>query len=256
MPERGLLALADEAVTDGVVEFCGGLVVDGGADVNVLVFLRGEVGDVVKAPGVGDAGGTDVIVRDAADLGAGIGLPAEIGDRGAEVELVIGQGVAGLEPTVGAKIVKLAACAGQLKALLRGVEIAGAALKEQGGKAGGAAGSGDADDAGHGPGAIKVGVRTAVDFDGIDSGGGEGAEVKLVAEIPNVDAVEEDHIVVGVSAADEERGLSPRWPVWARKAPGMRRRELTRLVRRARSSGPRTVVAELVCGWGVGVPVA
>src|SRR6185437_4845118 len=143
-----------------------------------------------------------------------------IGDRGAEVELVIGQGVAGLEPTVGAKIVKLAACAGQLKALLRGVEIAGAALKEQGGKAGGAAGSGDADDAGHGPGAIKVGVRTAVDFDGIDSGGGEGAEVKLVAEIPNVDAVEEDHIVVGVSAADEERGLSAALAGLGKKSAG------------------------------------
>ena len=108
------------------MKFRRGLVVEGGADVNVLVFLRGVVGDVKEAPGVGIAGGRDAIVRGAADLGAGVGLPAEIGRRGAEVEFVVGQGVAGLQPTVGAKIIEFAVRAGQFKPLARGVEIAGA----------------------------------------------------------------------------------------------------------------------------------
>jgi hypothetical protein len=48
----------------------------------------------------------------------------------------------------------------------------------------------------------------------------------------------------------------PIWPLCTTVAPGIRRSTLVRSLRSSRSSGPRTLVASLVCGCGVGVPVA
>ena len=49
---------------------------------------------------------------------------------------------------------------------------------------------------------------------------------------------------------------APSWPSCTTTVPGIRRSALVRSSRSARSSGPSTLVAALVCGCGVGVPVA
>ena len=62
-PEGNLLAFARQPVADNAVQACGGVVVDGGAEKDVLVLLRGVVGDVVEVPGVGHAGCVDAVVK-------------------------------------------------------------------------------------------------------------------------------------------------------------------------------------------------
>ena len=185
-----------------------------------------------------------------------LSCPAEIGRRRGHVKLIVGQIIGGLQPTESAEVVELVVSAGELELLARGVEVAGIALKEQGREAGGAVGCGQADDAAFGAGAIEIRIRAAIDLGALDCRGGERAEVEVAAQIAGIDAVEEDLVVVGVAAADEERGLRAELPVCTTKVPGIRRRALIRSSRSARSSGPSTVVAALVCGCGVGVPVA
>jgi len=127
LPQAELLTLADEAIADAVVECGGGLVIDGGAEEDVLILLRGVVGDVIEIPSIRDAGGIDAVVEGAANLGVSAGLPADVGDRVGSVILVVGQGVAGLEPTECAKVIELVeADAGNFLTSHEHVEVAGA----------------------------------------------------------------------------------------------------------------------------------
>src|ERR1035438_5580321 len=49
---------------------------------------------------------------------------------------------------------------------------------------------------------------------------------------------------------------APSCPVCVTNVPGISRMELTKSSRKARSAGPSTLIDALVCGCGVGVPVA
>src|ERR1039458_4609842 len=87
-----------------------GLVVDGGANEQVLVLLRGAVYDVIEVPGVGNAGGIDAVVQRAAKLRGAVQLVAEVGRGRGHMVLVVRQIVGGLQPTEGAQVIQLAAC--------------------------------------------------------------------------------------------------------------------------------------------------
>lgn len=102
-----MLALAREAVTNAVVQTCGGLIIDGGADEDVLVFLGCVIGDVIEVPRVRYASGGDAVVSRATNLRGSVKSPTKIGCRSGDVEFIVGQVIGGLQPTVVSEIVKL-----------------------------------------------------------------------------------------------------------------------------------------------------
>ena len=93
----------------------------------------------------------------------------------------------------------------------RGAAGGGAEVAAVGGEAelgdSGAAGAGpDLDDAGHGVGAVERALRAADEFEAIDFGERDGAEVGGLAGGVDGDAIDDEFVVGGFAAADEERG--------------------------------------------------
>ena len=100
----------------------------------ILILLRGVVRDMIKIPGVGNAGGVHAVVQRAADLRAAAGLPAQISRRGGHMVLVVGQIVGGLQPTEGAQVVQLVVRAGHFQLFARGGKLPASPWKRIEGK--------------------------------------------------------------------------------------------------------------------------
>jgi hypothetical protein len=115
---------------------------------------------------------------------------------------------------------------------------------------------GQADHAAARIGAVEAGIGAAIDLGALDGGGGERTKV----ELPPISSTltPSSRIVVGirVAAAHKQRGLRAQLAGLHHNRAGHQPQRAHQIVRRARSSGPSTLVASLVCGCGVGVPVA
>ena len=224
---------------------------------DVLILLRCVVGDVIEIPCVGHAVACHAVVSVPRICVLPLGCQPTLAARCGQVILVHGQGIGGLQPTECAQVIELVVSAGTSSCFARSVEVAGIALKQQGREAGGSVRSGEADDA-----ACRIGADT-----GSNSGRDRLPRFRWQwskAVRSRTDCQDRLHSLRREEFCcrrNRRRGQRERS---ARRAgrperhdvPGIRRRALTRSLRNARSSGPSTLVAALVCGCGVGVPVA
>jgi hypothetical protein len=203
-----LVVEAETAVTELVVPAVGGLGVEDGAVVLVLLLDAGGVGNAVELGGVGvAAGGVDVAEGEADGCG-GVGLVAQVPGEGGVVEGAGGDAVAGVQAGEVGEVVEAADGAAEDAFLAVGAEVAafGRVLEERQGRR--AAACGEADDAGEGVRAVEGGVGLAQDLDLGYPRRGDVGQLYVAADVVGGNAVDQDLVVVRVAAADVHAGCA------------------------------------------------
>ena len=108
------------SVADEIVPARRGLVLGGAVEEGLGVELVFQIGNAVESDGVRDSAiGVDVPEGEA-DVGAGVGLVAEVAVAGRVVELVVGCLVGGLENAEAGVVVDMRASAGDRDGLVEG----------------------------------------------------------------------------------------------------------------------------------------
>src|SRR5581483_7091624 len=183
------------------------LIANRGAHEDVLVLLGRVVGDVEEVPRIRNAGRVDSVVQRCPDLRVAAGLPANIRYCCRSVRLIMRYRVARLEPAECAEVVDFSAGSGQFQLLMRRVEVAGVAVKQERRKTGGAVRRCQAYDAAVRVCAVQVRVWSTIDLRALDARGGLRAEIELAAKIAGIHTIEKNFAVVRVASSDEERTL-------------------------------------------------
>ena len=81
-------------------------------------------------------------------------------------------------------------------------------------------------------------------------------EIEAAAEIADADAVEQNFVVVGIAAANEQETLRATLPDLHQRRARHQAQGADHVFARGQVERTSTLVAALVCGCGVGVPVA
>ena len=185
----------------------GGLVVEGGVEVEVVLGLAGGVRNAVEGDGVGLAAVGGEMADGEAEVSLGVGGVAVVAGEGGVVEGIGGDGVGGVEAGEGVEVVELVLGAGEQGFLAEEAVVASVY------RVGESVGSGDVPRVlvnwttpAEGVGAVEGGVGLAEDLNAGDADGGEVGEVDGAADVVEGGAVEEDLGGVRVCAADEEAG--------------------------------------------------